>query len=251
MSQTETRWFDELTEDEKREAVSTLCSTRQDMCKEFISNSDGVDACLDFFSEQVFDKSEDESNSESNRKSAIEAFAASSFLMAWISQRLAVVSHEELLSNLLVLIPVIKRKWEPVEPGCSLVRYVDAGVEFHFPVGAISFATDLTKDLIERLEAIWMQRKSSDLILRLNGRNYKTPRQFSEDWSLPLREINRSIKKDWDFLEQEYGSIELVFPGTSPLILLSPKAQDYLKMFTPSGRPTRDTLMNVIHSGLG
>jgi hypothetical protein len=88
------------------------------------------------------------------------------------------------------------------------------------------------------------------LVKRVNEGNYKTPRQFAEDWDLPLREVNRCIKKDWDFLEEEYRSIKLVFPGADPIILLSPKAQDYLKMFTPSGRSTRDTLMSVLENGL-
>jgi hypothetical protein len=116
------------------------------------------------------------------------------------------------------------------------VVYVPINNKFRYAAKGDYVVNMMTRELTSKSEVYRLQRKAVELKSDLIGKDFKTPRQFAEDCGLPLREVNRCVKKGWAVLQNQ-GSLKLDFPGADPLILLSPKAQDHLKIFTPKGKP--------------
>ena len=211
-NQVEIKWLKELEAGDKFKAVFALRDVKKDLENEFIGDPCKVDIFLKLLSQtQEFPIS---AAAEKARKDffmdCFEDFLEESSIQHWVDSRLELVSHGD---------PI---KWFYLIP----VGYPN--LEFKYPVAKGEFIYDLLILLTEKLGVVWWRRKSDDL-MRLTAKNYKTPRQFGVDESLPLRAVNRAIKAHWDFLQDDLGSIRLSFPGADPIILLPPKAQKFLK----------------------
>ena len=231
MDRSEIKWFCELTTEFGQETdgamelwFAVLKSTR-----EFCADPARVEAAMRFFSLFVFDKPNAISQMFSSfsfsenidRKTAIQAFSEQDHVMG-----------------------MVPKKWIPEDchqlvPSSELIISVERRSKFCFRIPASAYALMLTENLVTELEPKWLKDLVESVASHLNDKNYKTPRQFSEDWDIPLRETNRSIKKLWN--GSDTGSIKMDFPGMDSVILLSPAFENRLKLFTPSGKAAQAT----------
>jgi hypothetical protein len=211
-TQVEIKWFHELDEDTKYRAYFDLEYLAKDLVESFLGDPCRLGQCLNALSEYL----EVEYTNPDGLDDACKAFMRETSLLPWLVNQLELVSHGDPL-EWYFLIPIGHKH-----------------VDFKLPTNQVVFTQRLFKGLYKKLLKVWWQRNSKQM-MRVTGEGYKTPRQFSVDVGMSLREVNCLVKKHWDFLENDCGSFKLAFPGADTVVLLSPSAQDFLKTYTPSG----------------
>jgi hypothetical protein len=129
----------------------------------------------------------------------------------------------------------VRDLWEQTITGhASVIGSISQSIS---GVGLSSLETEVGK-------GIWYREVLTTLLAALESDSYLTPAQFAKHWDIPLAEVNRSVNKIWQELE-ELGSLRVEATGSKALIFLSPAAQDDLRIFIPSCRHRRQNLANL------